>query len=56
MSTDAAQPTPTVSGTDVMASLDDDGPESRLVIADITRDEAWVSMTEADATPLSAWR
>jgi hypothetical protein len=54
MSTDAAQPAP--DGTDVMASLDDDGPESRLVIADITRDEAWVSVTEAAATPLSAWR
>jgi hypothetical protein len=55
MSTDAAQPTPKA-GTDVMASLDGDGPESRLVIADITRDEAWVSVTEADATALSAWR
>ena len=54
MSTDAANPAH--NGTDVMASLDDDGPESRLVIADISTDDAWVSVTEADATPLSAWR
>ena len=54
MSTDAANPAH--AGTDVMASLDDDGPESRLVIADISTDDAWVSVTEADATPLSAWR
>jgi hypothetical protein len=39
-----------------MASLDDDGPESRLVIADISRDEAWMSVTEDHATALSAWR
>ena len=55
MTTDAACPQRD-SGTDVMASLDGDGPDSRLVIADISRDEAWVSMTEDDATPLSAWR
>ncbi|MDH5018811.1 DUF7556 family protein [Halobacterium rubrum] len=54
MSTDAANSAHC--GTDVMASLDDDGPESRLVIADISTDDAWVSVTEADATPLSAWR
>lgn len=54
MATDAA--TPAHSGTDVMASLDDDGPESRLVIADISTDDAWVSVTEADATALPAWR
>jgi hypothetical protein len=57
MTTDAArQSTVGPNGTDVMASLDDDGPESRFVIADISRDEAWVSMTADAATPLSAWR
>ena len=56
MTTDAAQPTSDAYGTDVMASLDDDGPNSRLVIADISQDEAWVSMTADAATPLSAWR
>ncbi|NIB98100.1 hypothetical protein [Halobacterium sp. R2-5] len=55
MTTDAAQPV-TASDTDVMASLDDEGPESRLVIADISCDEAWMSMTADHATPLSAWR
>ncbi|MDL0127142.1 DUF7556 family protein [Halobacterium salinarum] len=54
MSTDA---TPAAhAGTDVMASLDDDGPRARLVIADISTDDAWMSITEAHATPLPAWR
>ncbi|MFC3477755.1 DUF7556 family protein [Halobacterium litoreum] len=56
MTTDAAQPTSDAHGTDVMASLDEEGRESRLVIADISQDEAWVSMTADAATPLSAWR
>ncbi|WP_232703258.1 DUF7556 family protein [Halobacterium wangiae] len=56
MPTDAAQSTSDAPGTDVMASLDDEGPHSRLVIADISQDEAWVSMTAAAATPLAAWR
>jgi hypothetical protein len=57
MTTDAAcPPTSGDSGTDVMASFDGDGSDSKLVIADISRDEAWVSMTAAEATPLSAWR
>jgi hypothetical protein len=55
MATDAAQPA-NPSGTDVMASLDDEGPESRLVIADISCDEAWMSVTADHATALSAWR
>ncbi len=55
MTTDAAQPA-NASGTDVMASLDDEGPESRLVIADISCDEAWMSVTADHATALSAWR
>lgn len=57
MTTDAARSqTPRDSGTDVMASLDGDGPDSKFVIADISRDEAWVSVTATDATTLTAWR
>lgn len=44
------------SAADVMASIDDGGPEERLVIADVSRDEAWVTVPSADAAPLSAWR
>lgn len=44
-------------GDDVMASVDEEGyGEARLVIADITRDEAWVSMSTDAATPLAAMR
>jgi hypothetical protein len=56
MTTDAAQPATSAPGTDVMASLDDEGTESRLVIADISRDEAWMSVAADEATALSAWR
>lgn len=44
-------------GDDVMASVDEEGyGEARLVIADITQDEAWVSMSTDAATPLAAMR
>jgi hypothetical protein len=44
-------------GDDVMASVDEEGHgEARLVIADITRDEAWVSMPQGATTPLAAMR
>lgn len=52
--TSEAAPEP---GDDVMASVDEKGyGEARLVIADITRDEAWVSMPTDTATPLAAMR
>jgi hypothetical protein len=41
---------------DVMASLDNAGPEPRLVIADVSREEAWVSVEADDAATLPAWR
>ncbi|MFW5937300.1 MAG: DUF7556 family protein [Halanaeroarchaeum sp.] len=41
---------------EVMASVDDEGRESRFVIADISRDEAWVSASADAATALAAWR
>jgi hypothetical protein len=37
---------------DVMAARD--GP--RLVIADVSQDEAWLSAAEADAATLPDWR
>lgn len=43
-------------GPDVMAAVDDEGRESRFVIADISQDEAWVSMPADAATPLTSWR
>ncbi|MEE6210656.1 hypothetical protein U3A55_10870 [Salarchaeum sp. III] len=44
------------SGADVMASIDDEGPEERLVIADVSRDDAWVTIDARDAAPLAEWR
>ncbi|WP_435155809.1 DUF7556 family protein [Haladaptatus sp. DFWS20] len=42
--------------TEVMASVDDDGNTERLVIADISREDAWISMRVTDATSLPDWR
>ena len=41
---------------EVMSSVDDEGRESRFVIADISRDGAWVSASVDATTTLSAWR
>lgn len=40
----------------VMASVDGDNEEERLIIADVSRDEAWVAMPIAEAPGLSRWR
>lgn len=40
---------------EVMASIDSDGADSRLVIADISEDGAWLSIAETAAAPLSEW-
>ena len=39
--------------TEVMASVDEDG---RYVIADISEDEAWLSIADDVAAPLPDWR
>jgi len=41
---------------DVMASVDDDGAVERFVIADISRDDAWVMLPLSEAATLSDWR
>ncbi|MFB6125474.1 MAG: hypothetical protein ABEJ59_05900 [Halanaeroarchaeum sp.] len=55
-----ANPTPATgrdaAAPEVMASLDDREGEPRFVIADISRDGAWVSTPAAAATALAAWR
>lgn len=56
MATDAtsavdAGPTP-----EVMASVETADGEPRLVIADISRDDAWVSAPTAATHGLEAWR
>lgn len=41
---------------DVVAAIDEIDGQSHLVIADIGRDDVWLSMTERDAVSLDAWR
>lgn len=43
-------------GHEVVAAIDEADGESRLVIADITRDGAWLSTAETDAASLEEWR
>ncbi|MFC4552157.1 MULTISPECIES: DUF7556 family protein [Halorussus] len=40
----------------VMASVDDDGRTERLIIADTTADDAWLSVPTAGSTSLAEWR
>ncbi|AEH36331.1 DUF7556 family protein [Halopiger xanaduensis] len=41
---------------EVVAAIDESDDESRLVIADITRDGVWLSTAETDAASLEEWR
>ncbi|SMO38269.1 DUF7556 family protein [Halorubrum cibi] len=49
-----AEPT-TSSSTDVMASIDSSSSRSELVIADVSRENAWLSVDERNATVLEEW-
>lgn len=41
---------------EVMAAIDSDGAGPRLVIADISADESWLSMPASAAASLADWR
>ena len=41
---------------EVMAAIDRSGEVSCLVIADVTRDEAWLSVYASEALSLPEWR
>jgi hypothetical protein len=43
------------SGPEVMASVDRSPSGSTLVIADISRDDAWLTMPVAEAPALGEW-
>lgn len=43
-------------GSEVMASVDDDGRTERLIIADTSADDAWLSVPIAGSTSLPDWR
>ena len=40
---------------EVMASVDTDGSSRRLVIADVSRDDAWISMTVSETVQVPDW-
>lgn len=40
----------------VVAALNDPGPTSQFVIADITCDDAWITITASDAPVIDDWR
>jgi hypothetical protein len=40
---------------DVMASIDGSASRSELVIADVSRENAWLSVDEQNATVLKEW-
>ena len=45
-----------VDGPEVLATVDESGEHERFVVADIARDEAWLSTPECDAASLDEWR
>ena len=54
MATDTVAPGP--DGAEVMASIDDEGDGSRLVIADVSADGTWLSVPAEAAATLVEWR
>lgn len=56
MATDATSTATAGPSPEVMASVEEAGSETRLVIADISQDGAWVSATETATRGLDAWR
>lgn len=55
MSLDSTVASESVAGGEVMASIDDTGRHPRLIIADITTDDAWCSIPATAAAHLDEW-
>lgn len=47
---------PTAGEPPVMAAIDRSGDTARLVIADVSMDDRWLSVPQAEAPTLRAWR
>ena len=47
---------PLVEEPDVMAAVDRGGNDPTYVIADVSVDDAWLAMPEAEALDPAAWR
>lgn len=40
----------------VMAAIDGSGDTTRFIIADVSRDESWLSIRKTEAPTLAEWR
>ena len=56
MAPNTATPSNSVAQREVMASLDDDGRTERLIIADTTADDAWLSVSVSGSVALQNWQ
>ncbi|MFC4450553.1 DUF7556 family protein [Halorussus aquaticus] len=56
MAPNTATPAQSVAQSEVMASLDDDGRTERLIIADTTADDAWLSVPVSGSVTLQDWQ
>jgi hypothetical protein len=55
MESDTVAPTVTNAETEVMAAVEE-GPKEELIIADISTDDAYLTVPLEDAASLPAWR
>lgn len=56
MASDTTVPSESVADSaEVMASVDSEGPARRLVIADVSTDDAWISMPVSESVRIPAW-
>lgn len=42
--------------TEVMASVDTKGSRRRLIIADLSREDAWISIPESESVRIGTWQ
>lgn len=52
---DAAEVFQPTESPDIMSSVDSARSQPEFVIADVSREDAWVSVDESDATVLEEW-
>ena len=56
MAANTAAATLPTTANDVMASVDDDGTGEEFIIADVSRDNSWISMQLKEAAALPNWQ
>ncbi|WP_202593545.1 DUF7556 family protein [Halococcus sediminicola] len=56
MAANTAAATLPATANDIMASVDDNGTRKEFIIADISRDNSWLSIPLTEAAPLPNWQ